>query len=207
MENGAIAVPENVKERLIITGFIEEECGSEISQDSIELLASYSQEAEKYSGSIQRTKLQREVKTAIEVCDGKDNDFDQKIDENLKKKFYEDLDDDGFGSSKSQTLCQASGHYKSLKTGDCNDEDPSIGPGLKEICDEKDNDCDKKIDEGYRKEYFYIDNDKDGYGSSYWNARKNDFAKKTLLTALHKVVTVMIITTKSNHPKKRLVIK
>lgn len=45
---------------------------------------------------------------------------------------------------------------------DCNDFDPNIFPGATEVCDGKDNDCDRQIDEGL-KTIFYADQDEDGY--------------------------------------------
>ncbi|MCO4771522.1 MAG: FG-GAP repeat protein, partial [Deltaproteobacteria bacterium] len=66
---------------------------------------------------------------ASEGCDdGVDNDCNGLIDDN-------DLDDaDGDG------ICEDL---------DCNDDDPDIAPGLDEICDGIDQDCDEEIDEGF----------------------------------------------------------
>ncbi|GJQ60940.1 MAG: hypothetical protein D8M57_19890 [Candidatus Scalindua sp. AMX11] len=61
-----------------------------------------------------------------------------------------DLDGDGYG-----------------KTTDCDDNDPNVNPGAPETCDGKDNDCDGSVDEGLKTEYYYIDNDGDGYGDPY----------------------------------------
>jgi hypothetical protein len=36
--------------------------------------------------------------------------------------------------------------------GDCDDLDPTVAPGLPEVCDDRDQDCDARIDEGVRSE-------------------------------------------------------
>ncbi len=64
---------------------------------------------------------------APEICDGKDNNCINGIDENF------DRDGDGY------TTC----------AGDCNDNDNTVYPGAPEICDGKDNDCDTQVDEGF----------------------------------------------------------
>ena len=53
----------------------------------------------------------------------------------------------------------------SIADGDCDDGDPAIAPGLDEVCDGKDNDCDGAFDEDAvdAREYF-PDTDYDGYG-------------------------------------------
>ncbi|MCB9791271.1 MAG: FG-GAP repeat protein [Alphaproteobacteria bacterium] len=47
---------------------------------------------------------------------------------------------------------------------DCNDADPDMHPGAEERCDEKDNDCDGVVDEGFDKAW-YQDIDQDGFYS------------------------------------------
>jgi len=46
---------------------------------------------------------------------------------------------------------------------DCNDSDPEMHPGLLEICDHKDNNCDGRVDEGATIPKF-LDADGDGHG-------------------------------------------
>ena len=46
---------------------------------------------------------------------------------------------------------------------DCDDDDPARAPGLDEVCDGVDNDCDDEVDEGVG-DPFYADADADGYG-------------------------------------------
>ena len=52
---------------------------------------------------------------------------------------------------------------------DCDDNNAQVAPGLEEVCDNIDNDCDKVIDDGLMQTW-YADLDRDGYGdpeSSY----------------------------------------
>ena len=73
---------------------------------------------------------------ANEACDGKDNNCNDAVDENL----FKDADQDG--SVVPAGGCPVPGIY------DCNDNDPKIFPGNTESCDEKDNNCNGAIDEG-----------------------------------------------------------
>ena len=103
---------------------------------------------------------------APEICDGKDNDCNGTIDENIKTTFYRDADGDGFGDASNSTqACAAPSGYASNNT-DCNDDDPSVYPGAQEICDGKDNDCNGAIDDNTGIVTFYRDADGDGYGNS-----------------------------------------
>ncbi len=78
---------------------------------------------------------------ATEVCNGKDDNCDGKIDEGF------DADGDGYPT------CAALG-----KEADCDDHDKDVHPGATEVCNGKDDNCDGKIDEGF-------DKDNDGFYS------------------------------------------
>ena len=99
-----------------------------------------------------------------EVCDSLDNDCDKQTDEGVSITYYVDKDKDGYGHKGTTNFsCKAPSGFVS-NADDCNDGDKNINPGATEICDSKDNDCDKKIDNIQSSITVYADNDKDGQG-------------------------------------------
>ncbi len=98
----------------------------------------------------------------IEVCDGIDNNCNNQIDEGVQLEFFEDHDDDGFGSGEEQLVCEQQLGMVNNNL-DCDDENPEIFPFAVEICDEVDNDCDDEIDEEVQI-IAYPDQDGDGFG-------------------------------------------
>jgi hypothetical protein len=84
-----------------------------------------------------------------EVCDGVDNDCDGQIDENASATYYPDADEDGYGDSSASVIdCGAPPGYVGIG-GDCDDDNPLVNPGVTEICNAVDDDCDGNVDEGY----------------------------------------------------------
>ena len=68
---------------------------------------------------------------AEEVCDGEDNDCDLTVDEPDAagcSTWWEDADDDGYGSDVTQCLCGPSGDFTADNNDDCLDTDPDVNP-------------------------------------------------------------------------------
>ena len=93
-----------------------------------------------------------------EVCDGVDNDEDDRIDEGLPQ--FADVDGDGFGDPQNVLGCEAESGAVVDGT-DCDDGDAAVHPGAEERCDRLDDDCDRSADEGLAQ---YADVDGDGFG-------------------------------------------
>jgi hypothetical protein len=85
-----------------------------------------------------------------EICDGRDNDCDGHIDEEvMAMAFFGDHDGDGFGSEASGTMigCEPITGF-THQGGDCDDNSVMRHPGSVEGCNAIDDDCDGAIDEG-----------------------------------------------------------
>ncbi len=81
-----------------------------------------------------------EVTPAKEICDNKDNDCDTKVDEEVKQACYTGAaGTSGVGLCKDGTQTCSAGKWSAC-TGD-------VVPTI-EACDNKDNDCDGKVDDG-----------------------------------------------------------
>lgn len=102
-----------------------------------------------------------------ELCDDKDNNCNNQIDEDLPLyNYFVDQDQDGYGVSVGMiTICNnfpPDGFASNM--GDCDDLNSQINPGASEICDDRDNDCNGLLNDGLNFTEFYLDNDGDGYG-------------------------------------------
>ncbi len=88
--------------------------------------------------------------SATEICNGIDDDCEGSADGPDAvdaSTWYEDADEDGFGSIKSTTqACEEPSGYTSDNT-DCDDTDGAVNPDGTEVCDGVDNDCDGSTDD------------------------------------------------------------
>ena len=106
---------------------------------------------------------------AEESCNGQDEDCDGVIDEDSAVDavaWFPDEDRDGYGDEeRSDRACDPPEEGWILQGGDCNDGEAEIHPGVEEICDAVDQDCNKAIDDDAADAVsWYRDVDEDGYG-------------------------------------------
>ena len=107
--------------------------------------------------------------SADEVCDEVDNNCNGLVDDDDSTVtdvlvWYLDYDGDGYGDpSYSNNGCVGPTDYVD-NDDDCNDLDATINPGVTEVCDEIDNDCNGTVDEGVQSTW-YLDYDGDGFGN------------------------------------------
>jgi hypothetical protein len=84
---------------------------------------------------------------ATEVCNGIDDNCDGQVDEGVQTTFYQDQDGDSYGNAAvSQHACSAPTGYVANNM-DCNDTSAAIHPGVAEVCNGQDDDCDGAVDE------------------------------------------------------------
>ncbi len=102
---------------------------------------------------------------AFDICNFIDDDCDGLIDEDATYIiYYADNDSDGYGDIDSDSISCFLPDGFSIYSSDCNDEDPLIKPGVSDICNLIDDDCDLLIDEDAIIVFYYADLDSDGFG-------------------------------------------
>ncbi len=103
---------------------------------------------------------------AREVCDNRDNDCDGQTDEGFAHRYYyQDVDDDTYGTNSRIYECRAYGDYTANGAGDCNDRNENVNPGRSEVCNGVDDNCNNQTDEGVQTRY-YRDSDNDDFGDN-----------------------------------------
>jgi hypothetical protein len=115
--------------------------------------------------------------TAVEVCDGRDNDCDGLVDDDDDSldastgvTVYADLDFDGYGDPASPAQVCAAGPGWVADATDCDDLDRDVHPDAVEVCNGRDDDCDGLVDDDddsldpATAATWYLDGDGDGYG-------------------------------------------
>jgi Putative metal-binding motif len=124
-----------------------------------------------YDASVDCDDNNQEVRPNLgESCDGVDNNCDGEVDEPgafYADYWYPDADGDGVGdgSAPLQQCTQPEGYVSVL--GDCDDGDSRIKPDAREMCDEKDNDCDGRVDVAAENSTtWFADEDGDGLGDA-----------------------------------------
>lgn len=113
-----------------------------------------------------------EVNTsALEVCDGIDNNCDGLIDDESAsgaRIWYADLDRDGYGDDGLTVIACTQPEGYAPNKWDCNESNDAIYPNAEELCDGVDNDCDGEVDENTATDAnaWYPDYDGDGFGDT-----------------------------------------
>ena len=104
---------------------------------------------------------------APEQMDEVDNDCDGTIDEAPGTvPWWIDRDGDGWGTDDEPSVeAVTRPEGRAGRAGDCNDLDASIHPGVPDLCDGLDVDCDEVIDESAPRIAYYADADGDGWGT------------------------------------------
>jgi len=105
---------------------------------------------------------------ATEMCNGVDDDCDGTADDGLTfLDYYVDADGDGYGDAGATAVNSCAPVAGSVADNtDCNDANASINPGISEICNGVDDDCDFVADDGLAFLDYYTDGDGDGYGDA-----------------------------------------
>lgn len=81
--------------------------------------------------------------------------------------YYQDGDGDGVGGDATTQVCdgQAAPSGFVAAGGDCADNDASVSPRAAEVCDARDNNCNRQTDEAGN--IYYADEDGDSFGGSH----------------------------------------
>lgn len=85
---------------------------------------------------------------------------------------FPDADDDGFGAGASMQVCAGTQGF-AAQDGDCDDADDAVNPGIIEVCNQLDDDCDGLTDEFSAANIDCANCGLAAFGAhSYWFCRK-----------------------------------
>ena len=79
------------------------------------------------------------------------------------KEYFPDSDGDGFGDAEKAFLACAKPKDYLEDGSDCNDNEADVNPDAKELCNNRDDNCNGDLDEGLGYGWYYEDYDEDGY--------------------------------------------
>ncbi|MFN0274285.1 MAG: MopE-related protein [Chitinophagales bacterium] len=105
-----------------------------------------------------------------ETCNFIDDNCNGLVDDGIPfVEYYYDLDFDGYGRPDSsvsfcdEALANSFGFI--VTSGDCADNNPGINPGIEEVCNIIDDDCNGDVDDGIDAFDWFADIDHDGFGN------------------------------------------
>ncbi len=101
---------------------------------------------------------------AEELCNERDDDCDDEIDEDAGTTWYADGDYDGYGDPDvSTTACEQPDDHVA-DDSDCDDTSAGVHPGATDLCNATDDDCDGSVDEDVKAGWILVSIDTaDGY--------------------------------------------
>jgi putative metal-binding protein len=94
--------------------------------------------------------------SAPEICNLVDDNCDGQVDENVPPvELWPDADSDGYYDARTEKMGEPKMGCAGLKgwaalSGDCQPNDPAVNPGVVEVCNDVDDDCDGDVDERVR---------------------------------------------------------
>lgn len=98
--------------------------------------------------------------TGTELCNNLDDNCDGQVDEGLPAQlYYPDADGDGYGGAASVSSCDGAPLGTVTTPGDCDDTNSLVNPGITEISNGYDDNCNGQVDEAGPT----FDDDGDGY--------------------------------------------
>ena len=102
---------------------------------------------------------------ATETCNDIDDDCVGGVDNGLTfLDYFVDADHDGYGAGQATSSCRPIAGSVTT-SGDCNDGEAAVHPGVTETCNDIDDDCVGGIDDGLTFLDYFVDADSDGYGA------------------------------------------